>query len=194
MDGSGRITKRNRQFLKQIFPYKTALQPHSSAQGNGSTKGKSSTIVQLPQNNMSKSFNTGSTADEAGRPCTTGADRPAAKAKSPVNQLPYTDTQDTEIDMTDATFDQGLTQAVYNVLSDEITDKQPEADSVSPSVDSTPVQVNYLLPAYLRLTSLYFWRNFLNQYDVTQTTTTLLMSKDIHLFKSPYAVRLGPRH
>ena len=153
MDGSGRITKRNRQYLKQIFPYKSALQ-HSSAQGNNSTQGKSPTALQLPQYNMSKSNNTGSTADQAGRPCTTEAGTPAAAAKSPVKQLPSTDTQNTELwDMTDDTFYEGLAQAAYNVLTDEITDIQPEADSVSPSIQPPNVDSGLKRPKRVKFST-----------------------------------------
>ena len=42
MDGSGRITKRNRQFLKQIFPYKSAI---SSSLVNDKSTNDSRTLL-----------------------------------------------------------------------------------------------------------------------------------------------------
>ena len=103
MDGSGRISKRNRQFLKKILPFKSSIAP--SVPENVS--------VQVPNNIYS-----GPTAVQAGRPSFTASNTEPAVVKSTPNQLPRPDTLDQEINMSDDDFDAGLTQAVYHVLND----------------------------------------------------------------------------
>ena len=93
MDGSGRISKCNRQFLKKILPFKSAMSPPASSPSVG-----------IPVCNH---YYSGPTADKAGTPCATASQTEAAAAKSTPEQLPDTDTEPTEIRMSD-----GLTQAV----------------------------------------------------------------------------------
>lgn len=52
----------------------------------------------------------------------------------PQMRLPERDTMSQEVRMTDKEFDKGLTQAVYRVLNDKITDLQPEAGSKLPPI------------------------------------------------------------
>ena len=122
MDGSGRTSKRNHKFLRPIKPYRHALLPTQPQHSPSSSS------------HITNHSNTGPTADQAGRPSSTAAQQEVAADKSSTGQLPDTDTWSEEVSMTDAEFDDGLTQAVYNVLNDEITDKQPEAALKFPSI------------------------------------------------------------
>ena len=120
MDGSGRATKRNRRFLKQILPYNSAIQH------------KNAPLSSPFANDIS---NTGPTADQAGRPSSTAATQETAADKSTTRRLPETDNWDAwsqEVSMSDEDFDAGLKQAHYNIVHDEITDKQPEAGPKPP--------------------------------------------------------------
>ena len=50
------------------------------------------------------------------------------------DQFPDTDPWSEQVSLTDAEFDDGLTQAVYNVVHDEISTLQPEAEVKSPQI------------------------------------------------------------
>ena len=101
MDGSGRITKRNRKFLKQIFPFKRAI-THTN------------TDPQTSSSNMqfSNQYHSGPTADKAGRPTSSAVQDTTAAAKSAASQLPA---PDTEVRMSDADINAGLNQSVQKV-------------------------------------------------------------------------------
>ena len=123
MDGSGRVTKRNRQYIKRIMPYKSAL-------AKANSKNNSHALIPVQRQIIS---------DNNNAPCSGNArqTQPAGDKSAPI-QLPAPDTWAQEVQMTDQTFDDGLTQAVYNTLNDEITNVQPEAAVKLPSVQPAP--------------------------------------------------------
>ena len=93
MDGTGRVTKRNRRFLKPIIPF------------HASNHHQEKLPLQQFDNNLAR------------RPINTDA-MTAAADKSLANRLPDTDTHNTEIQMTGDDFNQGLTSAVQRVQKD----------------------------------------------------------------------------
>ena len=122
MDGSGRVSKRNRRFLRPIKPYRYALLPSDLP-----SQAWQHAEPQPSHSSSNNSHYTGSTADKAGRPSNTAAQQERAVAGNTSGQLDYTDPWSEEVTMTDDDFNEGLLQAAYNVLTDEITDKMPEA-------------------------------------------------------------------
>ena len=123
MDGSGRVTNRNRQYIKRIMPYKSAL-------AKANTRNNSHALVPVKRQIISQTNN----APCAGNVRQT---QPAGDKSAPI-QLPAPDTWSQEVEMTDQIFDEGLTQAVYNTLNDEITTVQPEAPVKLPTVQPAP--------------------------------------------------------
>ena len=94
MDGSGRTTKRNRQFLRPITPFNKTLQPQ-------------------PQDNSTFTSNSGPTADR--REATTTAPKRLRDIQSSGNIQPTRPDTLTQIQMSDAEFDDGLIRSVRNV-------------------------------------------------------------------------------
>ena len=122
MDGSGRITKRNRQFIKPISSYKSAIQHKLYAQ----TPQEPSHSTTTRSNHLINCAHTGPTADKAGRPSNNDAYTDAAGPKFIQQRLPDTDTQP-EISMSDKTFNSGLKRAVQKVFKANTDNIQPEA-------------------------------------------------------------------
>ena len=116
MDGSGRITKRNRLYLQPIILFNTQLQRKNAFQGQ-------TDVI---------ATNTGPTA--VSREATTSLvpsqqhteqHQQPAKDKSAASPVPA---PDTVIRMSDEDFDKGLTQAVQSVQNiHQNKDKRPEA-------------------------------------------------------------------
>jgi hypothetical protein len=125
MDGSGRVTKRNRQFIKTIIPFITPYQPSLPNQTFIGDIRRETDQSQFKVKDNNDVLMPGSTADKAGRPSINDASTAAAVPKFTQQRLPDTDTQ-TEISMSDQTFNSGLKRAVQKVLKAN-TNIQPEA-------------------------------------------------------------------
>ena len=106
MDGSGRITKRNRRFLKPIVPFNTQLRqqinPKALTQPNISNTGPTAVSREATTSLESNQRQTGQQSQPA------GVKSPAIQVSAPVTQT---------VHMSDSDFDDGLTTAVRNVLS-----------------------------------------------------------------------------
>ena len=129
MDGSGRITKRNRQFLKPILSVKSAIAKSAArhSQDNGIYDAQHNSTSLSPSNTHdSYNYNssTGETADKAGRPSPDPTRAQPAGPKFTTVQLPETDSMSPEVSMTDEDFDEGLTRSVQNVLNQDIYNQQ----------------------------------------------------------------------
>ena len=113
MDGSGHVTKRNRQFLRPIIPYNRQLQSKDN-------DNLGQTSANIPSNDANI-YNTGQTADS--REATTSSTpsqqdtehQPAATDKSGNKRVQIQDTLPQSQPMYDKDFDAGLSNAVRNV-------------------------------------------------------------------------------
>ena len=128
MDGTGRISKRNRRFLRPIVPYNQQLAPQLPLQTFPAD------LVRQPVNNPGRVFH--EVQDEF-----------TSELRDKDNQF----VQNTEIQMTDADFDAGLTDAVNNVQPT----KQPTAAVKLPSVqlsntdNNRPKRVKFATKRYV---------------------------------------------
>ena len=119
MDGSGRVIKRNRQFIKPIVPF-LSHQPL--------TLPNQTFTNELVRHNDDSNL-TGPSAGKAGRPSPLPlSNSQGARAKSTLVQLSQPDTLPQSHPMSDATFDAGWSHAVQRAqLSHQNKGSRPEA-------------------------------------------------------------------
>ena len=130
MDGSGRVTKRNRQFLKPIIPFTQPANDRLPLQQFPTTLQR--------ENVANNAINTGSTADrrEATTPCT---QRLRDFQSSANNQPQEPDTLNTQIQMSDSQFNEGLMRSVRNVQRvHQNTDTIPKSQEIQLPKTDTP--------------------------------------------------------
>ena len=124
MDGSGRVTKRNRQFVKPIVPF-LSHQPL--------TLPNQTFANELVRHNDDYHL-TGPSADKAGRPSPLPlSNSQGARAKSTPVQLQQPDTLPQCKPMSDADFDAGLLDAAQRVRTISHQNKGPIDDTITRS-------------------------------------------------------------
>ena len=150
MDGTGRVTKRNRRYLKPILPFHKITADKLPLQNyDDEIQRADSDFINAAKDNPIDDYTssyTGPTADSREASSSLGPRQQthgypaAAKAKSTSVQLSEPDSADTLINMSDESFDKGLKQSVRNVqnaVKSTVLSKQPEAGK---SAHSTGVQ------------------------------------------------------
>jgi hypothetical protein len=130
MDGSGRVTKRNRQFFKPILPFNqvSQAQPTQKSVNTANTELQKCNISNQPANDFHLGPSVDSREASTLLSCRPSTGHPtAAKDKSGPVQVQAPDTQ--SVKMSDSTFDAGLSDAVRNVLNNAQQNKETRAEA-----------------------------------------------------------------